>query len=108
ANAKGGNAVAPKGQRGRAPVQPPAPRPLAGNADPMAPEAQAKGAAAGTYHYTLKLNAPDKSTLAATYYPSKLGTNASVVLLVHEKDRSSKDFEEPITDLKGEGLAEYL
>jgi alpha-beta hydrolase superfamily lysophospholipase len=56
----------------------------------------------------LKLVAPDETTLAAAYYPSKLGTNAPAVLLIHEKDRSSKDFEEPIDDLKGEGLAEYL
>jgi alpha-beta hydrolase superfamily lysophospholipase len=77
--------------------------------DPLAPDAQQK-AGAGSYHYTLKLSAPgkDKATLAATYYPSKLGTNASAVLLIHEKDRSSKDFEEPIADLKGEGLAEHL
>ena len=79
-----------------------------GGGDPLAHDAQAKAGAPGTYHLTLKLTTPDKTTLAATYYPSKLGTNASVVLLIHEKDRSSKDFEEPIADLKGEGLAEYL
>jgi alpha-beta hydrolase superfamily lysophospholipase len=71
-------------------------------------DAQAKAWAPGTYHYTLKLVVADNTSMAASYYPSKLGTNASAVLLVHEKDRSSKDFEEPIADLKGQGLAEYL
>ncbi len=28
--------------------------------------------------------------------------------MVHEKDRSSKDFEDPIRDLKGQGLAEHM
>ncbi len=42
------------------------------------------------------------------YYPSRLGTTAPVILMVHEKDRSGKDFEDPILDLKGVGLAEHL
>ena len=85
----------------------PAPKAMPG-VDPLVPDAQAKAWAPATYHYTLKLTVANNASLAASYYPSKLGTNASVVLLIHEKDRSSKDFEEPISDLKGEGLAEYL
>jgi pimeloyl-ACP methyl ester carboxylesterase len=95
------------GAPAQAPVQGPAPKAMPG-IDPLGPDAQAKAWAPATYHYTLKLNVANNASLAASYYPSKLGTNASVVLLIHEKDRSSKDFEEPISDLKGEGLAEYL
>jgi pimeloyl-ACP methyl ester carboxylesterase len=112
-NAKGGrNAKAaapgpgPGGAAAPAPAQGAAPK--AGPGDPLVPDAQTKAWAPGTYHYTLKLVVTDNTSLAASYYPSKLGTNASVVLLIHEKERSSKDFEEPIADLKGQGLAEYL
>ena len=58
--------------------------------------------------YALKLNGGDSKPLAATYYPSKKGTAAAVVLLVHEKGRSAKDFDDPIADLKRKGLAEQL
>ena len=54
------------------------------------------------------MNVPGETTLAATYYPAKLGTTAPVVLLIHEKERSGKDFEEAIGELKGQGLAEHL
>jgi alpha-beta hydrolase superfamily lysophospholipase len=79
-------------------------------ADPFARAADLVGndAPAGTFHYTLKLIAPDNVALAASYYPAKQGTLAPVVLLVHQKDRSSKDFDEPVNDLKGQGLAEHL
>ena len=62
----------------------------------------------GTFHYTFKLHSFDGSPLAASFYPSKLGSSAPVVLLIHEANRSRKDFEEPVTELKGQGLAEYL
>ena len=77
--------------------------PLAGKAKERAPLGEP--GAAGTYHYRLKIEAGDGVTLAASYYPAKPDTATPVVLLVHEKDRSAKDFEEPITDLKGQGLA---
>jgi pimeloyl-ACP methyl ester carboxylesterase len=86
-------------------------------ADPLAkagaPDAKAKTKAAetpaiGTYHYTFKLHSFDGTALAASYYPSKLGSAAPVVLLVHEAGRSRKDFEDAITDQKGAGLAEHL
>jgi pimeloyl-ACP methyl ester carboxylesterase len=59
-------------------------------------------------HYALKLNGADNKPLAASYYPSKKGTSAPVVLLIHERSRSAKDFEEPIADLKRKGLAQAL
>jgi len=59
------------------------------------------------YHFKFKLHSFDDTTLAATYYPSRLKTRAPVLLLVHEKGRSSKDFEDPILDLKNQGLAEH-
>jgi alpha-beta hydrolase superfamily lysophospholipase len=108
----------PRPNRGRVRNQGGAPlkkaRPEA--ADPLAKaagaDARAKNKAAApageTYHYTFKLHSFDGTALAASYYPSKLGMTAPVVMLVHEANRSRKDFEEPITDLKGEGLAEYL
>jgi pimeloyl-ACP methyl ester carboxylesterase len=61
-----------------------------------------------TFHYKLKLHAIDGVTLATSFYPSRLETNAPVVLLVHERERSSKDFEDPIDELKKLGLAEHL
>ncbi len=67
------------------------------------------GAVAGEpQQYTFRLSVNKGTPLAATYYPSKLGTNAAVVLLIHEKNRSTRDFQEPIADLKKKGLAETL
>ena len=87
-------------------------RPEAGDPLAKADRADAKGkakaAGAGTYHYTFKLHSFDGSPLAASYYPSKLGSTAPVVMLVHEANRSRKDFEEAVTELKGLGLAEHL
>jgi len=77
-------------------------------ADPLAAKAKEK-ADATSYHFKMKLHAYDDVSLAASYYPApKLDTTAPLVLLVHEKDRSSKDFEDPIPDLKGVGMAEHL
>ena len=81
-------------------------------ADPLA-KAAAGGAktnnkASGTYHYTFRLHSFDGTALAASFYPSKLGTSAPVVILVHEASRSRKDFEEPIAQLGGKGFATYL
>ena len=85
-------------------------RPEAG--DPLAKAdgagAKGKAKAAGTYHYTFKLHSFDGSPLAASFYPSQLGSTAPVVMLVHEANRSRKDFEEAVTELKGLGLAEHL
>ncbi|APW61791.1 alpha/beta hydrolase [Paludisphaera borealis] len=83
-------------------------------ADPLAPKAadapakEKEGLTKGTYHYTFKLRSFDGTQLAASYYPSKLGSSAPVVMLIHEASRSSKDFEDPVTELKGQGLAEHL
>ena len=62
----------------------------------------------GTYRYRYKMNAGVSDALSASYYPSKLKNAAPAVILVHEKDRSIKDFEEPLRDLKGASLAESL
>jgi pimeloyl-ACP methyl ester carboxylesterase len=81
----------------------------AGGGEPKGKNKAAAGAPApGTFHYTFQLHSFDGSPLAASYYPSKLGSTAPVVLLVHEANRSRKDFEEAITELKGVGLAEHL
>jgi hypothetical protein len=71
-------------------------------------KAAADTSGSGTYHYTFKLHSFDGTALASSYYPSRLGSSAPVVMLVHEASRSRKDFEEPIADLKGQGLAEHL
>src|SRR5512142_1697026 len=62
----------------------------------------------GSSHYRFKMTTFDGTTLATKYYPSRLGTTAPVILMIHERDRSGKDFEGPIADLKGRGLAEYF
>jgi len=98
-----------KGRVPRKAPQPPNARdPLAG--DPAkAPEEPAGGLEAGTYHYALKVRAADGTPLSASYYPPVTqDTNTPAVLLVHEKDRSGKDFEDPIAELKGVGLSEHL
>ena len=81
-------------------------------ADPLVPknkeEEVSKEAPIGSYHYRLKLQTYDNMSLAAAYFPAKIETGTPVVLLVHEKDRSSKDFEDPIAELKNQGLAENL
>jgi alpha-beta hydrolase superfamily lysophospholipase len=88
-------------------ARPEAADPLA-KADGADAKGKAKAVAAGTYHYTFKLHSFDGSPLAASFYPSKLGSTAPVVMLVHEASRSRKDFEEPVAELKGQGLAEHL
>jgi len=64
--------------------------------------------ALGTFHYILRLRSFDGTPLAATYYPSKLGSSASVVMLIHEMGRSRKDFDDAVLELKGQGMAEHL
>ena len=54
-------------------------------ADPLAKVAALPARPAlGTFHYTLRLRSFDGAPLAATYYPSKLGSSAPVVMLIHE------------------------
>ena len=64
--------------------------------------------APGTYHFNFRLHSFDGAPLAASYYRSKLGSSAPVVMLIHESGRSRKDFEDPVLELKGQGLAEHL
>jgi hypothetical protein len=82
-------------------------RPEAG--DPLAKAAGAvQKPATGLSHYTLRLRSFDGTPLAASYYPSRLGNSAPVVMLIHETGRSRKDFEDPVEELKGQGLAAHL
>lgn len=70
-----------------------------------------KMAADAKVHYRLKLKSVDGVPLAITYYPAfpaRLGTTAPVLFMVHEKDRSGKDFEDPISELKDQGLAAHM
>jgi alpha-beta hydrolase superfamily lysophospholipase len=100
--------AAGKGPNGKGPRLPAA-RKAPNAADPLAPRAAEKEKAeTGSFHYRLKLHTADDVVLAATYYPGKPDTSTPVILLVHEKDRSYKDFEDPIAELKGEGLALHL
>jgi hypothetical protein len=62
----------------------------------------------GTFHYTFRLRSFDGTPLAASFYPSKQASAAPVVMLVHETGRSRKDFEDPVLELNGQGLAEHL
>jgi len=63
----------------------------------------------GTYHYRFKIAVGTVDPLSAAYYPPKVLNNISpVVLLIHERERSSKDFEESIAELKKYSLAEEL
>lgn len=85
--------------------------PLERNVGAGMAKAKAKIAAkigAAPFHYTLKFHSFEGAALSASYYPSKLGTTAPVLILVHEANRSRKDFEDPVLELKGKGLAEHL
>lgn len=78
-------------------------------ADPLGKGAPAAGPLVpGTYHFNFRLHAFDGAPLAASYYRSKLNMTAPVVMLIHESGRSRKDFEDPVLELKGRGLAEHL
>ncbi|HEV3167749.1 MAG TPA: alpha/beta hydrolase [Isosphaeraceae bacterium] len=84
-------------------------------AAPGAVAAKGAGAGAGAlplppvwpFHYRFKITSFDGTPLAAVYYPAQR-TNAPVLMLIHEKGRLGKDFEDSISDLKDKGLAEYL
>jgi hypothetical protein len=103
----------PGGRQGRNPIRNQGGVPLK-KARPEAADPLAKlGAvtlrpAAGTYHFDFRLRSFDGTPLAASYYPSKQGSSAPVVMFIHETGRSRKDFEEPVLELKGQGLAEHL
>lgn len=115
-NGKGANA--PAGTKGRAARKgglrvPVAARAKAGRAAnplaaPGAGAAAAPAQAGATSRLKFKLSVGEGAPLAATFYPSTLASSAPVVLLIHERDRSSKDFEESIKELKGMSLAEEL
>jgi hypothetical protein len=62
----------------------------------------------GSFHFTFRLRSFDGTPLAASFYPSKLGSTAPVVMLIHEMGRSRKDFDDAVLELKGQGLAEHL
>ena len=82
-------------------------RPEAG--DPLANVAGiAQKPASDLSHYTFRLRSCDGTPLAASYYPSRLGNSAPVIILIHEMGRSRKDFEDPVQELKGQGLAVHL
>lgn len=98
-----------------APAEGGAMRAGADGARPDAPiPARPPGAATVTprwpFHYELTLAGVDGSPLAARYYPSEQGPVAAVVLLVHDLGvgRSAKDFDDPIGELEGQGLAGHL
>jgi alpha-beta hydrolase superfamily lysophospholipase len=100
--------------RAGAPVAPEKARAKA--ADPLARPGGAAaagknaGLAPGTFHYAFKILSFDESTtLASSYYPARpMSEDAPVVLLVHEGGRSRKDFSDPISEIKGQGLADHL
>lgn len=105
AKGKGTRGKSAKGAAPQKKAPPNAADPLAGRA--VEKEKEKEKDKAGTFHYKLKIQSDDVS-LAASYYPGKTDTTTPVVLLVHEKDRSSKDFEDPIAELKGKSFAEHL
>jgi pimeloyl-ACP methyl ester carboxylesterase len=96
--ARKGGLLAPGGPKAKA---------LGKEADPLT-KATAKEVPVGSFHYAFKIMASDGQPLSANYYPSRLGTGSAVVMLVHERDRSIKDFEEKITDFQNRSLAEGL
>ncbi|HWE36507.1 MAG TPA: lysophospholipase [Isosphaeraceae bacterium] len=60
------------------------------------------------YWFKFRLLAADRAPLDAVYYPSRVEFNAPVMLMVHDKAGSAREFEEPIDELKGKGIAEHF
>ena len=74
-------------------------------ADPLTKVAGIPGRPApGTFRYTLRLRSFDGAPLAATYYPSKLGSSAPVVMLIHELGRSPRTLKMPSSTSRGKVL----
>lgn len=92
----------------RAPAAPP--KKAVGRADPLTKAVPEDDAPEWPFHYKLKIAGADGQPLAVSFYPSRAGANAAVVMLVHDRGtgHSGKEFEEPIEGLKGQGLAEHL
>ena len=62
-----------------------------------------------TQYYKVAIGRADGSLMSLNYYPALPGENPSVVLLIHEKDRTSRDFADKIEGSKeGYGLAATL
>lgn len=62
-----------------------------------------------TQYYRIAVARPDSSLISLNYYPALPGENPPVVLLVHEKDRTSRDFADKIEEFKDpNGLAAAL
>ena len=80
--------------------------------DPLDPAAGPAGKAAmgpaWPFHFKFRLLSDDGNPMSATYYPARVGATAPALLLVHDKGGLAKDFQDPIDDLKGLGLAESL
>lgn len=74
--------------------------------DPLAKAAAGKDPKVS---YRFQLGTLGGDYLAATYYrTTRQGDTAPVILLVHDKGRQGRDFEEPIRELEGKSLAEKL
>jgi pimeloyl-ACP methyl ester carboxylesterase len=112
-----GKTTVKKGRLLRAPGKVPG-KGVAKGGDPLANVANVDGVVvapgqplppAGTFHYRFRFAIGGVDPLSAAYYPSKITNNSSpVVLLIHQSERSSKDFEEPIAELKKSSFAEEL
>ncbi|MFM1802787.1 MAG: hypothetical protein RJA81_2139 [Planctomycetota bacterium] len=62
-----------------------------------------------TQYYRVAITRPDQSFLGLNYYPALPGDNPPVILLIHEKDRSSRDFTDKVEEFKTPtGLAAAL
>lgn len=65
-------------------------------------------AAEWPYKVKFKIAGQDQSALAGVYYPAKNGPLSPVVLMIHERSQTSREFESGIDEMKGKGLAESL
>ena len=98
-------AADPLGPGDRNPMPGEAGQPAAPGADP-----NAMVVPQWPFVYEMTMASYDGSPLAIRYYPSQQGSSAPVVLLVHDlgPGRSGKDFDDPIKELDGQGLAGHL
>jgi pimeloyl-ACP methyl ester carboxylesterase len=103
-------AVSGKMRKGGLRVPAGAPPKKAQRGDPLAKAGADDDPPKWPYRWKLKIAGADGQPLAATFYPSRAGAGASVLLMVHDRGtgHSSQEFEEPIAELQGQGLAEHM
>ncbi len=61
------------------------------------------------FHFRIRARSSEmRGGATFSYYPSRLGTKTSPIIMIHERSQSPIDFETPIKDLNETGLAQSM